>query len=145
MKIELTPRHRAALQSLFDRKGQEPFRRSDLMALIFPMTNPRSRDRANDIADLLINEAAKAGTVTRHGHLHWVKVGAERKLLSGRQVSELASNVVLTLTTKCPTKWLAVDMETGEIWTGTNDGSWTQASSDLRAEVAAAAKGKRGA
>lgn len=145
MKIELTLRHRAALQSLLDRQGQEPFRRSDLMALIFPMTNPRSRDRANDIADLLINEAAKAGTVTRHGHLHWVKVSSVRKLLSGRQVAELADNVNLTLTTKCPTKWMAVDLESGEIWTGTNDGSWTRASSDLRAEVAAAAKGKRGA
>ncbi|CAN7751327.1 hypothetical protein LJR066_006692 [Acidovorax sp. LjRoot66] len=145
MKIELTPRHRTALQSLFDSKGQEPFRRTDLMPLVYPMTSPRSRDRANDIADLLIQEAAKAGTVARHGHLHWVKLSAERKLLSGRQVAELADNVNLTLTTKCPTKWMAVDLESGEIWTGTNDGSWTRASSDLRAEVAAAAKGKRGA
>lgn len=145
MKIELTPRHRTALLNLLASKGITPFRRSDLMALIYPMTNPRSRDRANDIADVLIQEAAKAGTVTRQGHLHWVKTSAERKLLSGRQVAELASNVNLTLTTKCPSKWHAVDLETGEIWTGTNDGGWTRASAEARAEVAAAAKGKRGA
>ena len=145
MKIALTPRHRTALLHLLDSKGVTPFRRSDLMALIFPMTSPRSRDRANDIADLLIKEAAKAGTIVRQGHLHWIKTSAERKLLSGRQVAELASDVNLTLTTKCPSNWQAVDLESGEIWTGTTDGGWTRASAEARAEVAAAAKGKRGA
>lgn len=50
-----------------------------------------------------------------------------RKLLDGREVLELENAKVLTIKTKAPEKWLLVDLETGERYTGHNtDGtnSW---------------------
>jgi len=39
-----------------------------------------------------------------------------RKLLDGTAVQECSTAVELTITTKCPDKWLLVDRETGEIY-----------------------------
>lgn len=50
-----------------------------------------------------------------------------RKLLDGREVEELTEAKVLTIKTKAPEKWLLIDLETGERYTGyTTDGnnSW---------------------
>ena len=41
-----------------------------------------------------------------------------RKLQDGSEVKELAEPKVLTVKTKCPEKWLLVDLETGERYTG---------------------------
>jgi hypothetical protein len=47
-----------------------------------------------------------------------------RKLQDGRLVPELLESKTLTVKTKCPEKWLLVDLETGEKYTGyTTDGS----------------------
>lgn len=40
-----------------------------------------------------------------------------RKLIDGSEVPELDTAQTLTVTTKCPEKWLLVDRETGEIYT----------------------------
>lgn len=40
-----------------------------------------------------------------------------RKLLDGSEVAELDELRLLTISTKCPDKWLLVDRETGEIYT----------------------------
>lgn len=40
-----------------------------------------------------------------------------RKLLGGTEVPELEESVTLTIKTKCPQKWMLIDMETGEIYT----------------------------
>jgi hypothetical protein len=46
-----------------------------------------------------------------------------RKLLDGREVPELKEPKVLTIKTKAPEKWLLLDLETGERYTGhTTDG-----------------------
>lgn len=42
----------------------------------------------------------------------------ERKLLNGEIVKELENPVTLTVYTKCPEKWLLIDLETGERYTG---------------------------
>ena len=39
-----------------------------------------------------------------------------RKLLDGSTVKESRTAVELTISTKCPEKWLLVDRETGEIY-----------------------------
>ena len=41
-----------------------------------------------------------------------------RKLQDGREVLELNEPRILTVKTKCPEKWLLVDLETGERYTG---------------------------
>ena len=42
---------------------------------------------------------------------------------------EVSPTVKLLLDTHLPTKWVAVDRETGDVWEGTLDGGWTKASS----------------
>ncbi len=133
-KAAPTPAMRAAFASLLDRVGTSPFRRQDLQELIYPMTKPRNRDRANVLADGLIREAAKAGKVVRHGHLHWVKVQSVRTLRSGREVPEQPEVAELKLSTRVPDKWVAVDLETGEAWVGTTEG-WARASRERTAEA----------
>ena len=39
-----------------------------------------------------------------------------RKLITGTEVPELDSAVTLNIKTKCPAKWLLIDMETGEMY-----------------------------
>lgn len=47
-----------------------------------------------------------------------------RKLLDGTEVTELEEAKVLTVKTKCPEKWMLIDLETGERYTGySSDGS----------------------
>lgn len=45
-----------------------------------------------------------------------------RKLLDGTEVPELEEPKILTVKTKCPEKWLLIDLETGERYTGYNTG-----------------------
>jgi hypothetical protein len=40
----------------------------------------------------------------------------KRELLSRRQVGERSTETKMTITSKCPDKWLFVDLETGEVW-----------------------------
>lgn len=39
-----------------------------------------------------------------------------RKLLDGTEADELAEPITLTITTKCPSKWMLADKETGEVY-----------------------------
>ncbi len=41
-----------------------------------------------------------------------------RKLLDGSEVQELDNPKTLAVKTKCPEKWLLIDLETGERYTG---------------------------
>ena len=41
-----------------------------------------------------------------------------RKLLNGKKVPELEEAVDLTIHTKCPEKWVLLDLETGQQYTG---------------------------
>ena len=56
-----------------------------------------------------------------------------RQLQDGSYVEELTEPKILTVKTKCPEKWLLVDLETGEKYTGYNtEGSmsWKKVSND---------------
>ena len=65
-----------------------------------------------------------------------VNIG-ERTLRSGRRVKEVAEELPLTISTRCPEKWVAVDLETGEAWAGTPDG-WRRVRDTQRREAASA-------
>jgi hypothetical protein len=41
-----------------------------------------------------------------------------RKLKNSKKVAELESAITLTVVTKCPEKWILIDQETGELYTG---------------------------
>ena len=44
-----------------------------------------------------------------------------RKTLSGRRLKETKKLSERTISTHCPDKWLFVDLETGDIWSGRSD------------------------
>lgn len=134
-QIQLKPAHRKAVAAVMDSLAG-PFRRSSLSGVLYPLTNPRSRQRADALADAMLRELSRAGVIQRHGHQHWTKVAQQRKLLSGREVPELPGVTELTLTTHCPAKWLAFDMETGDAWVGASTG-WRRASAEERQEALA--------
>ncbi|AOS81413.1 hypothetical protein Q5W_21885 [Hydrogenophaga sp. PBC] len=120
--LVITEKHRHALRQVVEVFCEKRFRRSDLSERIYPMTSPRSRERADAISDRVLREAAAAGKIRREGHQHWAKVGHGRTLIDGSTVAELAVPQELKLDTKCPAKWLAVDLETGDVWRGTTSG-----------------------
>jgi len=59
-----------------------------------------------------------------------------RVLLSGRKVPELKGLIDLSLETHCPEKWVTVDLETGDVWSGCKSG-WYSATVAVRGEAAA--------
>lgn len=134
--IKLSDRHRHALVQVIDEFGEGRFRRSDLSARIYPMTSPRSRQRADAISDRVLRDAAARGMIRREGHQHWIKVGQGRRLVDGSVVAELPASKALALETKCPEKWLAVDLETGDVWRGTTKG-WKRFPGDHRGAISA--------
>lgn len=63
----------------------------------------------------------------------------QRTLLNGAKVESHDHVRRLTINTKAPRKWVAVDTETGEMWVGSNDG-WQRADAQTAALVGEAAR-----
>lgn len=138
-KTQVTETMRKELQALFDQFLDKPFRRADLSERVMRLGRPRTRDNADRLADAILKEAARAGQIARHGHLHWVRVSmnpGSRQLRSGRLVPERQDKVTLTVDTRVPTKYVLVDLETGDIWEGSARGVWTRSSERARSEAA---------
>lgn len=132
----ITPAMKREFDALLDVKGCERFRRSELAVRLYAKTNPRSHSRADKLAELLIQDAARHGKIVRTGHLHWMRVQATRVLKSGRTAADLPELVSLSLQTRCPEKWLSIDMESGEIWLGSQSG-WRRAPASVTVELRA--------
>ena len=45
----------------------------------------------------------------------------QRKLLNGEHVEELEEPHILSVITKCPSKWVLQDLETGQVYRGTDN------------------------
>ena len=125
--------HRRGALAFLDEQGG-PFRRQQLAAVLYRIISPRSQPVADRLAQAIMNEWAKAGVIERHGHLHWTRVTQVRTLRSGRTVPELSELSELKVQTRCPEKWAAVDMETGEVWVGSRTG-WRRGTRAQTAEV----------
>jgi len=57
-----------------------------------------------------------------------------RVLRSGRKVPEFPETTKLEIATRCPRKWISVDMETGEAWAGSASG-WRRATAEESKEA----------
>lgn len=134
--VNVTDKHRHALRRVLAEFGETRFRRSDLSKLIYPMTLPRGWEVADSISDRVLREFAASGLIRREGHQHWIKVGHGRSLVDGSEVAELPAPQALTLETKCPEKWLAVDLETGDVWRGSTKG-WKRLEGQHRQAISA--------
>jgi len=45
-----------------------------------------------------------------------IQITKIRVLQSGRQVPQINKEIAMTISSKCPEKWLFVDVETGDVW-----------------------------
>jgi len=136
------PAHIIKLWNAFrEARGDRPFRRQDVAELFYPNLRPRKMASAIVLADTLMAAARSAGELVKAGHVAWkFNVKTERTLLSGRTVAELPEVKSITLTTRCPAKWVVVDLETGHVWSGAGSTMWTNASVAERDEAAAILK-----
>ncbi len=73
------------------------------------------------------------GRIVRHGHLHWAIPKLDRTLLSGRKMAVQEKPVNLPIHSKTPEKWVAIDLETGDVWAGSLSG-WKRAGAEPRQE-----------
>ena len=127
---------------LGSQKAAVRFRQSDVAEVLYPLTRPRDHTVAGEQAASFIRDAAKQGRIERTGHLHWKTrpIDVDRRLLDGRKVTEGVGLAELMLRTRCPGKWAAVDLETGEIYQGASGGSsggtWERANPETRAAIA---------
>lgn len=55
-------------------------------------------------------------------------------LRSGRSIRLTAQTMMLPITTRCPEKWVSLDLETGDVWMGSDDG-WRRASPEICREA----------
>lgn len=63
----------------------------------------------------------------------------DRILLDGTRVKEAAHLRSISITTRVPAKWAAVDLETGQVWVQADKGGWEQAEAAVKRLVATAA------
>ena len=67
-----------------------------------------------------------------------MKITKYRHLQSGRVIPQYSKEVEMTIASMCPDKWLFVDLETGDIWHKSEDGSslsWRSATKMEKAEL----------
>jgi len=120
---KITPALERKFQSFMDERGAQPFRRQDLASYLYPHIQPRRMEAASGLADAFMNRLHAAGQLKKAGHVHWqLVISEERTLLSGRKVRENADVRDLTLKTRCPEKYVTIDLETGDVWVGSSDG-----------------------
>ncbi|MFK4705584.1 hypothetical protein ABIC83_002423 [Roseateles asaccharophilus] len=138
---KVTQKHRDALSSVIDQFDGKPFRRGDLATWIHPLTKPRSWPLADMLASLVLKEAVTAGQVSQNGEAYVpsAAVNGSRPLIGGGVAAEFKREQKLDIGTKCPGKWVSIDLETGDIWMGTELG-WRQANAEQRRRAEAALK-----
>ncbi|AYN19528.1 hypothetical protein D3M96_02640 [Alcaligenes aquatilis] len=137
----LTVDLRQAFEQFLDEQGDRIFIRSDLARYLYPLTEPRSRGGAGYLADLLIRQSCEEGKLVRRGHRYWGRPGSRRRLLSGAEIEELDVPVELIVRTRVPEKWLAADLETGELWVAGVTRQWVRLPAPARLEVLHALSG----
>lgn len=128
---------KAANRFLEEHKGA--FRRSDLAKVIYPLTNPRSNQKAQAVAGQIIGDwYACQGKVAKAGHVHWEAVAQQsRRLITAGVAVELPELVDLPVKTRAPSSMMLVDLATGEVWVGDRQG-WKRARKAQFLEVAKA-------
>jgi hypothetical protein len=129
--------HQRIVDRFLEERGDKPFRRQDVAETLYPHIRPRAMGNATALADTFMQHLQRAGRLVKAGHVHWrLVVPTERALKNGRQVREHAEAQNLTLTTRCPQKWVAVDLETGDVWAGSEEG-WKRATDAVSREAVA--------
>ncbi|MGY6257297.1 hypothetical protein ACXIVK_27950 [Paraburkholderia caledonica] len=96
------------------------------------------RDIAQIAAKRFMAAARKSEQLIKVSNVHWRFAQIQnksRKLLDGRVVAEHQDLRKLTVETRCPRKWLSVDLESGEIWEGNEVGEWARVSPEAIAAL----------
>jgi hypothetical protein len=134
---QISAAHQRVIDRFIEAQGSKPFRRQDVADALYPHIRPRVMGNARVVADKAMQSLQRDRRIIKAGHVHWsLVVPTERTLKCGRVVPEHKDVQQLTLSTHCPQKWAAVDLETGDVWVGSDEG-WKHASSAVAGEVAA--------
>lgn len=56
--------------------------------------------------------------------LYFLLKKKESKIRKGRDIEESSRLIILDIKTRCPSKWILVDTETGQTYKGNPDGYW---------------------
>ncbi len=135
---QISATHQRVIYRFIAAQGSKPFRRQDIADALYPHIRPRLMDNARALADKAMQALQRERRLVKAGHVHWsLVVPTSRTLKSSRVVPEHKEVQQLTLSTHCPQKWVAVDLETGDVWAGSNDG-WKRATAAVRGEALAA-------
>lgn len=51
-------------------------------------------------------------------------IGQDTKIRKGREIEDSENIVILDVKTKCPSKWILIDTETGQSYQGNPNGHW---------------------
>ncbi|VWC78742.1 hypothetical protein BLA39750_01041 [Burkholderia lata] len=125
--------------------AKHPFFRKSQVAdfLVESLSGPRrptpeQRTVAAKAADRFMAEARKAEKLVKAGHIHWRFAGVQsqtRTLIDGRVAAEAPETRRLVVESRCPTKWLSVDLETGDVWQADETGRWKSATAETMAAL----------
>jgi len=135
--VNLTAKQQSLVAAFLDQRLAR-FRRADVAEVLHRTISPRNPRRATALADVALRTFSREGRIVREGHLHWKVANHLRTLLDGRQLPEYDRTTKLTITTRVPEKWVAVDLETGEVYGGSPQG-WRRADKGGASLTAAAA------
>lgn len=128
---------RRSLASVIAQVGSDPFRRQDVVEQLRQRLRRtrHSEDHAANVATSVLREAARQGLIKKAGHVHWRRSSGKRALRDGTVVPELPDQVTITIETRVPEKWVAIDCETGDLWHASENGKWRRASQVVAARV----------
>jgi hypothetical protein len=136
MNLQVSAAQQRIVDRFIEEQGGKPFRRQDVADVLYPHIRPRLMGNARALADKVMQQLQRDRRLVKAGHVHWnLVVPTERTLKGGRVVPEHKDVQQLTLSTHCPQKWVAVDLETGAVWAGSAEG-WMRASSAIAGEAA---------
>lgn len=129
METKITPAMEREWHTFLSTKG-EKFRRQNFVDHLVTHIRGMNWNRAKEAAAIIWDKAVKAGEIVRGDtNIHW-KVASSKvsgvKLLSGRTIPEMDREAKLTIKAKAPGRWVAVNLQTGAVWTGTPVG-WISA------------------
>ena len=140
--MNLTGKQQRLVATFLDQRLAR-FRRADVAEVLHRTISPRNPLRATSLAAVALRTFARDGKIVREGHLHWKVATDVRTLLDGRQLPQHDRTTKLAITTRVPEKWVAVDLENGEVYGGSPQG-WRRAEkSDAALTGAAPALAKR--
>ena len=123
--------------------GAQPFSLGEVSAFLFAIAPASWKRSTRSLAFRLLSWARAQGEIVPCDDLNWLLRKHARRLTSGRFVPEHADILRLQVRTRCPEKYVLVDLERGDVWQG-SEKSWKAANDGAKREVSEILKRPKG-